>query len=125
MSQGPSGPTNTTMSTTNHLRRHRKRWALHQAELAHLVGFKARSVISSHEGGRTIAGLRAALAYQFALGEALATLFPGEARRVQDMVLRRAAALDEKYRDRGDTRSIRVREFLARLVERADVSERP
>ena len=112
------------MSTTNHLRRHRKRWALHQSELAHLVGFKARSVISSHELGRPIPGLTAALAYQFALGEALVTLFPAEARRVEELVLRRAATLDEKYRDGLDARSARVREFLARLVERAEVPER-
>lgn len=108
------------MPHTNHLRFHRKQWALSQGQLAHLVGLRARSVISSYELGRADPGLRFALAYQFIFGVRLEALFPGVSKEIQDEIMRRAVSLDEACRDKNDPTSARVLELLQEMSVRAD-----
>ena len=107
------------MPHRNTLKFHRKKWALSQADIAHLVGIKARSVISVYEAGAKLPQLRAILAYQFVFGASLEMLFPNLAKEVEEQVMRRAAALDAKVRHRTDATAIAVRQLLQDLISRA------
>jgi DNA-binding XRE family transcriptional regulator len=108
------------MPHTNYLRFHRKQWALSQREVAHLVGHRARSVVSAYELGRIAPWARYAVAYQFVFGVRLETLFPGMTREVEEEVVRRAAELDRASRGREDAGARRKLELLGEIVSRAD-----
>ncbi|MFN3858777.1 MAG: hypothetical protein ACK4RV_13615 [Caulobacter sp.] len=107
------------MKHRNTLRVHRKKWALSQGDIAHLLGFRSRSVVSVYEAGWLIPNIRIMVAYQFIFGAPLDTLFPGLQRDVEEEVVRRAVALDRKYRSRVDGVGDRVSELLSRLAARA------
>ncbi len=107
------------MHHTNQLRRHRRHWALSQRQLAHLLGLRARSVISNHELGTRLPALRLALGYQFIFGASLDTLFPKLRHEVETEIVGRATRLDEECREGASAQAARIREFLQELVSRA------
>ena len=107
------------MPHTNHLRLHRRHWALSQTQVADLLGLKARSLVSRYENGRGAPHLRSVLAYQFIFGVPADQLFPHLHRSVSDEVMRRAAALDETCRGRTDLASRRRAELLQAMSSRA------
>lgn len=107
------------MAHHNRLRFHRKQWGLSQAQVAHLQGFRSRSVISGHEFRGVLPNVRAILAYQFIFGVTLDDLFPDITKDVHDHVMRQAAELDRKVRDRTDDTGRRIQQFLDGLLTRA------
>lgn len=120
--RGPITLIDLHMSHRNALRVHRKKWGLSQREVAHLLGLRARSVVSVYEAGWVLPSLRVLIAYQFMFGAAPDELFPGLKRRVEQQVARRAVVLDRKYRARNDAEALQVKRFLQQLVEKSDSS---
>ena len=113
------------MTHLNYLSLHRKKWALSQRELAGLLGHASRSVVSRLELGGGRPSLRFALACQAVFGLGVADLFPDLFDQHQDAVMRRAAAFDAQLRGRTDPASVRKRELLAAMVERALSRDEP
>ena len=111
------------MANTNHLRLHRRQWALSQTQMADLLGLKARSLVSRYEHGRGTPHLRSVLAYQLIFGVSPEHLFPNLRQSVADDVMRRAAALDEACRGRGDAASQRRAKLLEAMVDRAGADD--
>lgn len=107
------------MQNSTPLRTHRKQWALKQRELAHLVGFKSRSSIADLEDGASFVGLQPALAFEFVFGAPLRELFPTVFLKVENEVMRQAAALDDAHRAKSDATAERIGELLRALVARA------
>jgi DNA-binding XRE family transcriptional regulator len=107
------------MAHHNRIRFHRKHWALSQADLARLLGFRSRSVISGHEFGGVLPNVRAMLAYQLIFGVTLDDLFPDITKEVHDHVMRQAAELDRRVRSRTDDAGRRIQQFLDGLLTRA------
>jgi len=99
------------MKTINYLRYHRKRWALSQEQTARLVGLSSRTSISDYEKALALPALRTAMGFEFIFGETVAI--------VEDEVMRRAAELDEAYRDRTDAAADKIRELLSVMTSRA------
>lgn len=110
------------MPHLNTLRYHRRRWALTQTEVTRLVGLKARSAMSDHERNARWPALEVALAYQFLFDLPVGELFADTRQRVEETVVRRAAALDEVYRSRSDATSKLKLNFIQDLVARASVT---
>lgn len=103
----------------NYLGAHRKRWALSKQELAHLVGYRAGNTISRCETSEREPTFRLALGCEVVFGIQARALFPALYARVEDIVMERAAALDERLRGREDAGAERRRELLRAMVERA------
>jgi len=107
------------MSDPNYLGAHRKRWALTKQELAHLLGYQARDPVSRCETSLREPTIKLVLGCEVVFGLSSRTLFPGLYTRVEDLVMVRAATLDEALRHRDDAASERKRELLRLMVERA------
>lgn len=125
METDPQGRSNvpSPMPHTNHLRLHRRQWALSQTQIADLLGLKARSLVSRYENGRGAPHLRSLLAYQIIFGEPVERLFPQLHQSVTDEVMRRATALDETCRGRSDPASRRQAKLLEAMISRAGDSD--
>ena len=106
------------MPHRNTLRVHRKQWALSQTDLAHLLGLRARSVVSDYELGAEMPNVRVALAYQLVFGVSLKVLFPDLADEVEDDIIRRAAQLDAKLRHRTDADAAQAAKLLREMISR-------
>jgi hypothetical protein len=107
------------MSYPNYLGAHRKRWALTKQDLAHLIGYRARDPISRCEASLREPTIRLAIGCEVVFGLTSRELFPALYTDVEDIVMDRAAALDERLRGRDDPGSARKRELLRLMVERA------
>lgn len=107
------------MPHTNHLRLHRRKWALSQEHVAQLLGLKARSVISRYERGLGLPPFRCAFGLQLLFGVPIQDLFPELTQSICDDVMRQAIRLDEAVRDKEDPTSLRQLAFLRDLVDRA------
>lgn len=80
----------------HYVRRHRLRAALTQREMANLLGCQSAATVCQYEAHKREPDLRTALAYQATFGVAVAALFPGIYREVEQKVLRRAGRLAEQ-----------------------------
>lgn len=109
------------MTTHISLAGRRKRWALHQRELAHLVGVSP-SIISRYERGTLSPPVKNLLALQVVFGRSGRHLFPEAYARVQDQVMRRAAKLDRALAHETDKASVRKRTLLSSMARRGDVA---
>jgi DNA-binding XRE family transcriptional regulator len=107
------------MSQPNYLGAHRKRWALSKQELAHLIGYRARDPVSRCETSEREPTIQLALGCEVVFGVPARALFPAFYARVEDSVMERAAALDERIRSYEDAACERKRELLRTMVERA------
>src|SRR2546426_2628445 len=90
------------MSHHTHVRRHRKRWALTQDELAEMIG-RTQAQLSRYEAGEVAPDFETALCFQVIFGHSPRALFPGLYGAVEETVMNRAARLDrglEGKRDR-------------------------
>ena len=101
------------------MRIHRKRWALSQRELAHLLGGLSATSVGRIELGRRVPSLPVALGYQVIFGTPAAELVPGLYAVVEDDVMRRAAKLSLRLERRGDAAAALKRRLLAEMVTRA------
>ena len=105
------------MTTHNELPGRRKRWALHQRDLAHLVGV-SRSIIARYESGTLSPSARGVLALEVIFGCSGRRLFPLAYAEVQDEVMRRAAKLDRALGHRDDASARRKRQLLGEMARR-------
>lgn len=102
-----------------HLPGRRKRWAVSQRELAHLVGV-GQAVISRYEQGQLTPGARTLMALEIVFGKSGKHLFPSLHEQIEEEVMRRAAALDRGLRGRTDPGSVRKQRLLNRMADRRD-----
>lgn len=112
-----SGANPLDMTKHNTLPGRRKRWALHQHELAHLVGV-SRSVISRYENGALAPSARGILALEVIFGRSGRQLFPMAYAEIQDEVMRRAAKLDRALARNSDDQSARKRQLFSEMAKR-------
>lgn len=103
----------------NYLRTHRKRWALSQKQLVHLLGFETCSPVSKYERNLTLPSLKTALACELVFGEPARALFPGAYREVEEEVMRRALVLYERVEHRSDLKGLRQHELIMDMLARA------
>lgn len=102
----------------------RKRWALNQRDVAHLVGVST-SMISRYERGRIAPGVRALLALEVIFGRSGRRLLPHVYTQVQDEVMRRAAKLDRTLAGRRDAISQRKRQLFSEMARRGEAAGAP
>lgn len=84
MSQPPLG---------SYLKSHRKRSGLSQRQLAKILGYRSRSVVSRHECSNSMPSLETALAYQAIFRVPVADLFPGRYHNIEKAIEMQVAAL--------------------------------
>jgi len=113
------------MSNAPSVALHRKRWALSQIELAHLLGV-SQANISRIEDPNTAksAKLEAILALQVVFGRAPRTLFTALFAAIEDAVIRRAAELDATLRDKHDPESMKKKQLLIVMLKRVSSNSR-
>jgi transcriptional regulator with XRE-family HTH domain len=99
----------------------RKRWALIQREVAHLVGVST-SMISRYENGALAPSARGILALEVIFGRSGRQLFPHVYADVQDEVMRRAAKLDRTFARNADKASERKRQLFSEMARRGDTA---
>lgn len=98
---------------------HRKRWALSQIELAHLLGISQANVSRIENPETAIsANLEAVLGLQVVFGHAPRTLFAALAAAIEEAVIRRAAELDAELRDKHDPESMKKKQLLIAMMKR-------
>lgn len=107
------------MNHHNYLAAHRKRWALTKKELAHLIGFQSHNAVTRCETSLGEPATRFLLGCEVVFGLSPRVIFPTLYTRVEDLVMGRAALLDEAIRERADADAERKRELLMIMVERA------
>ena len=105
------------------LRIHRRRWALSQQELADLLGL-SRTAITRLETESESTRLITAFGLMVVFGIKTEVLQKKLYSQVEDAVMRNAAKLDEKLRDKTDAKSLRKIELLSDMVRRATGNER-
>jgi hypothetical protein len=110
------------MNHPNYLGAHRKRWALSKQELAHLLGYAARDQVSRCEAQVSEPTLRLVLGCEVVFGIAPRAMFPDAYGRMEELVMARAALLDEGLRGREDAVALRQRQLLQEMVLRAERS---
>lgn len=103
----------------NYVRTLRRRWALTQKEVAALLGFESRSVVSRIERGERVPGLESALALEVLFGVAPKAMFPHMYAETEEMVMRLAVPLYEATFQTTSLRQERKRKLLELAMHRA------
>ncbi|MBX9576513.1 MAG: helix-turn-helix domain-containing protein [Caulobacteraceae bacterium] len=106
------------MPHLTHVRRARRRWALSQPELAHLLNCSS-SLLSRLERGECTPDVLMAFRLQAVFGLAPRALFPGLYRSVEDAVMAQAADLDRRLGARQDYAALTKRRLLTAMTHRA------
>lgn len=106
------------MEQLTRVRQARKHHSLTQEELAHLLGIHQGN-ISRLESGETPPDLETAFGLQVIFGRSLYDLFPALFDRIEDAVMRRAAALDCRLTERPTLNATAKRRLLKGMVLRA------
>lgn len=102
-----------------YLRKHRRKWALSQRELAELLGGTARSRISQYERLVRAPSTEALIGLEFIFGEPPHGLFPGVGLSVIRAVLGNAVILRDEVLAKSDAVSARKRHLLDSLITRS------
>jgi len=105
----------------NHLRRHRKRGALTQDEIAFLLGAQYGTQVSYHEHVRRPPTLQTAFAYQIIFGVPAHELFPGLFRDAEATVQTRAHLFSQKLQSLSDHPTTK---FKLKVLERIASGEK-
>jgi len=105
----------------NHLRRHRKRGALTQDEIAYLLGAQSGTKVSRYEHLRRPPTLHAAFAYQVIFGVSAHELFPGLYRDAEATVKVRAHLFTQKLQSLSDHPTTK---FKLKVLERIASGDR-
>lgn len=85
----------------SYLRTHRKRSGLTQRELAKLLGYASKSLVSRHETASGIPTLDIALAYEAIFRVPISQIFPELYRSIEASVETRLAAMEADLRQKG------------------------
>jgi transcriptional regulator with XRE-family HTH domain len=107
----------------NQLRAERLHWKLSGLELARLLGLRNRCSTSRLERSSARPTAAQILACEVVFGVPASELFPDLYDSAQDGVMRRAAVLSRKLEGRKDRASVRKKALLARMAERAKVTD--
>lgn len=107
----------------SYLRTHRKRWALTQPELGHLLGGISAGLVSKYETLSRKPSVDALIGSEFIFGEHARRLFPGLYARVELEVATRAALMAEALAGSGDKKIAIKRELLEAIAQRAASDE--
>lgn len=110
------------MNHPNYLGAHRKQWALTKQDLAELLGYAARDQVSRCEASLSEPTLRLVLGCEVVFGLAPRAMFPAAYSRIEELVITRAAVLDERVRGREDAIAQRQRRLLREMVLRSEES---
>lgn len=97
---------------------HRKRWALSQVELGHLLG-TSKSTISRLERGDFAPPVRTLLALEVVFGLSARALLPRIYAEIEERVMRQAAGLSIEIEAARDPEGAIKRELLADMMSRA------
>lgn len=106
------------MSNPTYVRRHRKRWAFTQDELADLLG-RTQAQLSRYETGEIVPDFETALGLQVIFGHSPRALFPGLYGSVEELIMNRAAGLERALRGKRDRFSDLKRSLLTGMAHRA------
>ena len=101
----------------NYLRAYRKRSGLSQDEVAYLLGANAGTMVSRYERGGRLPSLDTALACDFIFGASTRVLFAGRQQKVERLVRRRVARLQERLGSRVSKASSQKLHALAEIRE--------
>ncbi len=101
------------------MKMHRRRWALSQRELGHLLLGTSTSALSRYESGACHPPLRVAVALQIVFGEAIDRLYPRLYEEIADGVVRQAASFSIELQSDDSTRGQIKRELLAAIGDRS------
>ena len=101
------------------MRMHRKRWALSQAELGHLLGGLSTTSVARIELGKRTPTLPVFLRYQMIFGASSAELAPRLYDDLEEDVLRRAAAFSIRLEGRRGGHAALKRRLLSEMIDRA------
>lgn len=101
------------------LRRERRVWGLTQNEVARLIGFRTAEQCSRLEKEIHLPSSEVLLSSAIVFDVPIEALFPRFYTRIEEKVLLRAAAFYEELQDASDPASIRKREFLDLVMQRA------
>ena len=110
------------MTTIHTVAAHRKRHALTQEELAHLLSVSQSAVARLEDDGAAIK-LATALALQVIFDVQPRLLFRGLYAMIEEVVMARAAELDRQVRSGTDAASVKKQRLLAAMVNRAKAAE--
>jgi transcriptional regulator with XRE-family HTH domain len=104
-----------------YVRRHRKKWALSQEDLARFLAL-TQSSASRIESGESAPDLNQALALQVIFARSPRALFPALYDAVEEAVMAVAAEIDRELEGKTDHVSIRKQELLAAMSLRSKPS---
>ena len=108
------------MTHTHRIVFSRKRSALTQGELAHLLAISQSAISRLEETGiASTLSLETILGLQVVFGHAPRVLFSELYSQVEDAVMTRAAELDLSLREKSDPESMRKKQLLDAMVKRA------
>ena len=105
---------------TSHVRAHRRRWGFTQDELAFMMGFKSRSVVSKLESSGKLPTVDIGFALYTVFGAHNSELFPSLHREVEAVVLARAYELYERLQGSTAPMTRTKLDFLEGLFARAN-----
>jgi transcriptional regulator with XRE-family HTH domain len=104
---------------TSYVRAYRRRWGFTQDELAFMMGFKSRSVVSKLERSTYVPTLLVGYALDSLFGTRDADLFPSLFLEVEAAVLARAYELYERIQGSAAPMTRTKLDFLEELFKRA------
>jgi DNA-binding XRE family transcriptional regulator len=102
-----------------YVRPYRRRWALTQKELAHLLGAKSSTGVSRLERQLRHPSLKVAFAFEIIFGTPAIEMFPSLFTEMEEAVMARAYDLYEQLQGNGSTSNRIKLDFLEERFERA------
>ncbi|HWH60025.1 MAG TPA: helix-turn-helix transcriptional regulator [Terriglobales bacterium] len=108
------------MTTSNHLRMHRKQGALSQAEIGELLGLPYQYDVSRYERGVRSPRIPTLIAAELLFGENCCDLFPGLSRGIAEEMLRRVRGLRQKLGGHRDAVAMTKRRYLLVIARRLE-----
>lgn len=104
------------------MKMHRRRCALSQRELAHLLLGISKSALARYEAGACLPPFRVVIALELVLGTSARVLYPDLFAEIEDCVMRQAASFSITLQDAVGTRADIKRELLADISRRASAT---
>lgn len=112
------------MTHNTYLRRIRSRWMLSQGDIADLLGLH-QGRISRFENGEEYPSLLVALGVQVIFGRAPRSCFAAAYAEIEEQVITHAAELERTLADKRDFASVKKRQLLRAMMERATSAPTP
>ena len=104
---------------SSHFRLVRRKWALTQAELARLVGWKDIRHLSRVERDLRIPSIRALIKYEVLFGTPMRELLPKLYAEVEEEIIREAREMFDQLKGSRSQAGARKRELLVLALKRA------